>query len=91
VCVGWGCMRESFSAVTSSPYGRPPARVEWWTLRRRRGGAATHRIFQEGRAEWEKESHRMHELWEHDQKAWLAASKIVWRDLRSKRSEECVL
>jgi hypothetical protein len=33
----------------------------------------------------------MHELWEHDQKAWLAASKIVWRDLRSKRSEECVL
>jgi hypothetical protein len=33
----------------------------------------------------------MHELWEHDHIGWLAASKTVWRDLRSKRSEQCVL
>ena len=64
--------------------------MEWWTLRRLRE-RRNDRIFQEGRAEWEEESHRMHELWEHDHKGWIAASKTVWRDLRSKRSEQCVL
>jgi hypothetical protein len=51
-------------------------------------GCARRRIFQEGRAEWEEESHRMHELWKHDHKGWLKASKTIWRDLRTKRSEE---
>jgi hypothetical protein len=32
----------------------------------------------------------MHELWKHDHKGWLKASKTIWRDLRTKRSEEWV-